>query len=282
MVVKFSMFVMCFLTALISYGAFGEEKSLSQKIATLYEVLSQDTWYGYKRTKFSFDGKVAWVVEPNTEPLEGKPWTWTMQWAEAYVKRTGVPDALKLGYHHATIELFETRMNDEGLKIAARFQRYLTQELGFAPKVNLVGMSWGGFFSIRYASKYPSNVKSIYLDAPLLNFDAFSPNNAPTKAAKMIGNWSLTMPKSGKWCDDERMPVNNAEKIAQAQIPILLLYGAQDQTVRPEYNSIVFIERFKKAGGDIKVIKRGMYGHHPHGVDLDETSLILDFFLSKN
>lgn len=252
--------------------------SISNKIALTCKVVSQDQWYGFKRTKFLFKGKVAWVVEPNITPLKGNPWTWTMQWAEAYVKRTGVPDALKNGYHHATIELFETRMNDEGVEIAAQFQRFLVDKLAFAPKVNLIGMSWGGFFSIRYASKYPESIKSIYLDAPLLNFDSFAPSDAPTKAARKIGPWASIGPNGEKWIQDERMPVNNAEKIAKAKIPVLLLYGAQDMTVKPELNSLVFIDRFKKAGGSINIIKRAMYGHHPHGVDLDETELLLKFF----
>ncbi|MBO5643301.1 MAG: alpha/beta fold hydrolase [Kiritimatiellae bacterium] len=268
----------CLICAGLLEASTYESVSISNKIAATCKVLSQDQWYGFNRIKFLFKGKVAWVVEPKDKVLKDKPWTWTMQWAEAYVKRTGVPEALKIGYHHATIELFETRMNDEGVEIAAQFQRYLVDALGFAPKVNLIGMSWGGFFSIRYASKYPECIKSIYLDAPLLSFDSFAPNDAPTKAAMKIGPWALMAPESGKWIEDERMPINNAEKIALAKIPVLLLYGAQDQTVKPELNALVFIDRFKKAGGSIKVIKRGMYGHHPHGVDLDETELLLKFF----
>ena len=31
------------------------------------------------------------------------------------------------------------------------------------------------------------------------------------------------------------------------------------------------------AGGDITVVKRGLYAHHPHGVEVDETT-IRDFF----
>ena len=73
------------------------------------------------------------------------------------------------------------------------------------------------------------------------------------------------------------MPVNFAEKLAAAKIPLLLIYGASDDVVIPKYNCEMFIPRFKKAGGDIKVIRRGMYGHHPHGVDAGD-STIIEFF----
>lgn len=251
---------------------------LAEKIARDCKVIGQDRWYGFTRTKFAFNGYIAWVVEPSVKPLEGTPWTWTMQWAEAYVRRTGVPDALAKGYHHATIELFATRMNDEGVENAAKFQKFLVEKLGFAPKANLIGMSWGGFFSVRYAAAHPENVRRIYLDAPLLTFTDFVPSAAPTEAAKQIGPWAAVPPAGGDWGSDPRMPINLAGKIAAAKIPVLLLYGGQDKTVPPTINSVRFIENFKRAGGKIEVDRRWAYGHHPHGVELNETGRLLKFF----
>lgn len=254
------------------------EGALAAKIARDHKIVGQDEWYGFRRTKFSFNGYVAWVVEPSVKPLKGNPWTWTMQWAEAFVKRTGVPDALAEGYHHATIELFATRMCDKGVATAAEFQKYLVGRLAFAPKANLIGMSWGGFFSVRYAAAHPENVRRVYLDAPLLTFSNFAPSAAPTEAARRIGPWAAAAPADGNWGSDPRMPVNLAGKIAAAKIPVLLLYGGQDKTVDPQVNSVKFIENFKKAGGDIEVDMRWAYGHHPHGVELDETGRLLKFF----
>ncbi|HNX36187.1 MAG TPA: SGNH/GDSL hydrolase family protein, partial [Kiritimatiellia bacterium] len=78
---------------------------------------------------------------------------------------------------------------------------------------------------------------------------------------------------------DPRMPVNLAEPIAKAGIPVLLLYGGQDQTVPPAKNCELFASRFKAAGGKIDVVKRGLFGHHPHGVDPDKTETVTGFFL---
>ena len=250
-----------------------EGTSLRAKIAKTCKVTGEDVWYGYRRTKFDFKGRKAWVVEPSVAPAKGMPWTWRMQWAEAFVPRTGVPDLLGKGYHHVTIDVYNTRMDENGLKACAAFQDFLVKELGFAPKANLVGMSWGGLFSTRYATTYPQNVRRIYLDAPLLNFDGFS--------AKAIGVWKASTPANGKWTNDPRMPVNMAEAIAKAGIPVLLLYGGKDTVVPPPLNAELFLTRFKAAGGRIDVDKRADFGHHPHGVDTNKTSKIVNFFMSE-
>lgn len=248
------------------------------------KVTGEDVWYGYKRTHLDFDGYSAWIVEPKVATAEGRPWTWTMQWAEAYVDRTGVLDLLAKGWHHVTIDTFKHRMDENGLRVSRAFQKYLVEQRSFAKKACLVGMSWGGFFSTRYAATYPDCVAKIYLDAPLMNFTGFATlgaSSTPTAAAAYIGPWATSMPENGDWSNDPRMPVNMAEKVAAAKIPILLLYGGQDQTVPPGNNCELFAERFKTAGGSIDVRKRGLYGHHPHGEDPDKTASIVNFFEKK-
>ncbi len=258
---------------------FANPTPLQEKIASSHKILAEDTWYGGHRIKFDFEGFTAWVVEPVNDAAEGRPWTWTMQWAEAFVDRTGVPDLLKQGFHHATIELFDTRMDARGLASAAAFQEFLVKDLGFAPKANLIGMSWGGFFSIRYAAKYPQNVRKIYLDAPLLQFGAdFAKGGTPTENAATIGPWAAQTPADGDWLKNPEMPINMAERVAAAKIPVLLLYGGQDQTVNPSANCELFRERFQAAGGEIQVESRPLFGHHPHGLDPDKTTPITDFF----
>ena len=258
------------------------DEGVAQRIAATKKVLRSDTWYGYKRTVFDFEGHEAWVVSPKCEPAAGLPWTWTMQWAEAYVDHTGVLDLLAKGWHHVTIETFQHRMDEEGLRVSRAFQKFLVEELGFAPKACLVGMSWGGFFSTRYAAAFPECVGKIYLDAPLMNFDGFAKvGGTPTENAAQIGPWANMPPADGNWSTDSRMPVNMADRLAKAGIPILLLYGGQDATVPPAKNCELFAEKFKAAGGKIDIHHRALYGHHPHGEDPDKTSSIVSFFESK-
>ena len=247
---------------------------LTDRIAAKYAVKGVDAWYGGQRTVFDFKGYDAWVVEPpnGVEALPGRPWTWTMQWRTAFVPRTSVPRLLKAGWCHVSVDIFRHRMDATGLKVAKEFQDFLVGELGFAPKAMLIGMSWGGFFSTRYAANYPGCVAKIYLDAPLLSFSKFG-----DPSEDRIGPWAARVPAGGNWDDDPEMPVNMAGRIAAAKIPVLLLYGGKDTVVPPEKNCLVFAPRFKEAGGDIKIVPRPLYAHHPHGVEESENTII-DFF----
>ncbi len=258
--------------------------SLASIITAKHKTVSRDVWHGHSRTVFDFKGHTAWIAEPEGEWAAGHPWTWTMQWADAFVERTGVLDLLAKGWRHVHIDTFAHRMDEEGLRVSRAFQKYLVEELGFAPKASLVGMSWGGFFSVRYAAAFPDCVARIYLDAPLLTFAGGfgATDGAPLGAAAEIGPWAAMPPKDGDWFADPRMPVNMAEAVAKARIPILLLYGGQDQTVLPKFNCEPFAERFRAAGGDIRVDKRGGYGHHPHGEEHGRTSIIADFLEGVN
>lgn len=247
---------------------------LTDKIAEKHKIIGTDRFHGFERTKFEFRGCTAWVVEPSIPALESKPWTWTMQWATAFVPRTPVLHLLRQGWHHVTIETFDYRMNDEGVAISRDFQDYLVRELGFAPKTCLVGLSWGGFFSTRYTAAHPENVAAVYYDCPLLNFAKFA-GYEKQGLKKRIGPWADSVPAD--WAKDPRMPVNMADIVAKAGIPVYLVYGGSDGVVAPGENSELFISRFKAAGGDIKVLRRGAYGHHPHGMEIDDQS-IADFF----
>ena len=259
--------------------AMGSPVSLADRIAASHRIVGRDTWHGYSRVVFEFEGHTAWIVEPDDEWTAGHPWTWTMQWADAFVERTGVLDLLAKGWRHVTIDTFGHRMDEEGLRVSRAFQKYLVEELGFAAKARLVGMSWGGFFSVRYATAFPECVARIYLDAPLLTFGGGfgATAEAPLGSAAEIGPWAAMPPEDGDWLADPRMPVNMAGAGAKNGIPILLLYGARDDLVRPALNCEPFAERFKAAGGDIRVVRREEFGHHPHGEDPGRTHIIADF-----
>ena len=253
---------------------------LAKRISETRKDVRNDVWHGHDRVVFDFDGRQAWIVLPKGEPAEGAPWTWTMQWADAFVDRQGCLGTLARGWRHVTIDVFGTRMDAEGLRVCRAFQRYLVETLGFAPQARLIGMSWGGFFSVRYANAHPDCVRRIYLDAPLLHFGSgFARGGAHSDASDTLGPWAASAPADGNWLDDPRMPVNMAGSLARAKIPVLLLYGGQDQSVVPETNCELFASRFKAAGGDISVNARTAFGHHPHGLDPDKTGPIVDFFL---
>ncbi len=255
---------------------------LAAKIAVKYRITGSDTWHGFRRTQFIFDGHRAWIAEPRGEPADGRPWTWTMQWADAFVERTGVLELLSNGWHHVTLDTFSNRMDEKGLDASRAFQRFLSSDLSFAERANLVGLSWGGFFSVRYACAHPDAVERMYLDAPLLNFDGFSGlKKFRDNPGKAIGPWKDSVPPDGIWSNDPRMPLNMAEKLAEAGIPVKLIYGGKDEVVPPQCNAEPFAQRFAAAGGKLYLTVHENRGHHPHGEDAAGVHRIADFFAAR-
>ena len=272
--------VLCVASAAEPVSAKGVDGA---KIAARFGTTGQDEMQGFLRTRFVMGGCEAWVVEPEKPAADGR-WVWCMEWPGAFQDRTGVKALLSAGYrwvtyNPATKEIYAGNQNDEMIAKRRAFQRFLVDELGFAPKCGLIGMSWGGYYSVRYASTHPDCVAAIYLDAPLLDFTTLS-------SFKGTGNWGrkglskyypfITEEYVGK--DDPYQSVNRAEPIAKAGIPILCLYGGKDTVVPPGSNCEPFAASFERAGGDIMIEKRGKYGHHPHGVEPNEVQRIVNFF----
>ena len=229
-------------------------------------------WYGFKRHNFELEGRKGFIVEP-LNPAPGLPWCWCLQWAEAFVPRTPALKLLERGFHHVHLDVFDTRLNPDGVAKLEAFYRML-QGLHFHPKAALIGMSYGGLFSLRWAAEHPETVGAVYLDAPAcdLAFCLQEDGMRENMAAYGVGT-----------VDDLRAhplsPLNHVRPIADAKLPILCIRSGQDQSVIPETNIDIFQERLCAAGGDITIIRRDYYGHHPHG--LDDPQPLVDFILQN-
>ena len=248
--------------------ALAESSPLEARIAEKYKILTSDTWGAGHRIIFDFNGRKGWVIEPAT-PAPGRPWVWTMQWMGAFLERTGAPDLVKRGYYHVHLAAYDTRANREGLLALADFQDYLVRELGFAPKANLIGMSWGGFFSLRYAETFPNRVCAIYLDAPVCNAADPEPS-AADRVKTILDNCGISFEEM---TTSKLNPLNNVEAIVDARIPLFAAVGQTDESVALAANFDLLEKRILELGGSIKVIRRNYWGHHPHGLDDPEELL---------
>ena len=171
---------------------------------------------------------------------------------------------------------------DPGEKVTVakrlKYQKFLVKTLGLEEKCGLIGMSWGGFYSVRYASEHPECVKAMYLDAPLLDFSTLGGFKA--KSWKNYVKYWPTISSDYVGKDDPMQPVApaRAEKIAKAKIPVLCIYGGKDGVVPPEKNCLRFAEAYEKAGGHLKLWRDNLRGHHPHGLEPNEQQVFVNFF----
>ena len=94
-------------------------------------------WHGYRRHNFELDGRKGFIVEP-PHPATGLPWSWCLQWADAFVPRTPALKLLERGFHHVYFDVFSTYMNEEGMKALEKFYAML-QKMHFHKKAALIG-----------------------------------------------------------------------------------------------------------------------------------------------
>jgi pimeloyl-ACP methyl ester carboxylesterase len=209
-----------------------------------------------------------------------------MEWPTAFQANTGVKELLAAGYRWVTFnpaygrnkKPFPGNQNDEMIAKRNRFQKFLVAELGLEAKCCLVGMSWGGFYSVRYASEHPECVKAMYLDAPLLDFSTLS--SFRKNGWERLKEFYPQVTQDYVGADDPMQSVSpaRAQRIAKAKIPVLLIYGAVDDLVPAESNCLRFAEAFEKAGGHLMLWRDNLRGHHPHGLQPGEGAVFVNFF----
>ncbi len=251
------------------------------------EDWSVDEWYGFKRHHFTVDGCDAWIVEPEY-PASDMRWTWCAQWAEAFVPRVGTVAYLQHGFYHGHVDVHKFHGSPKGMEVMAHFQDAAVA-LGLAEKVSLIGLSWGGFYSLRYAGTYPERVCSLYLDAPVCNASDREPS-AADRICEISEQWGMTFDELR---DSPLNPLNNVKPIIDAKIPVYALIGRADNVVIPATNYDLLEAEFKKLGVEPRILKdenilselgnaeagvlylqnRRAYAHHPHGFD-DVTPLM--------
>ena len=231
-------------------------------------------WNGYVKKDFSVNGRTSFIVCPKN-PLPNNPWVWRTEFFYAF--NYADLALLEKGWHLAYHCVSDMYGCPESITMMHEFYNVIINDFKLSSKPALFGFSRGGLYAVNFALKYPDLVGAIYLDAPVLDIRSW-----PGGKGSGIGdsicweeckNWyKLTEDTAGNFNNN---PLDNAEKIAETKIPILLVCGGKDKIVPYEENGKPFYERIKKVGGRIKQIVKPDCDHHPHS--LFEPSPIVTF-----
>jgi pimeloyl-ACP methyl ester carboxylesterase len=237
-----------------------------------------DEWHGFKRHRFEADGCAAWVVEPKAA-RSGQPWSWCMEFPDAFTERCAALQLLEAGFHHVHIVVGNTFGSPEAVKHFKAFHALMVEH-GLAKRAALIGLSRGGMYAYRFASENPDAVAVIYGDAPLCDIRT-------VKGAEGFGKGSATewanLTKAYGFKDDAEAlayrgnPVDTLAPLAKAKVAIIHVIGDADDVVWPAKNSDVIEQRYRQLGGEIQIIRKPGVGHQPHG--LDDPRPVVDFIL---
>jgi dienelactone hydrolase len=243
-------------------------KAVQKAAQVSWEGEKIDQWRGYTRHNFVVDGCNAWVVEPK-QARPGNPWTWCMEFPDAFTDRTGVPQLLEKGFYNVHIAVGNTFGCPDALKHFDAMYASITAQ-GLAKKGTLIGISRGGLYAYNWASRNPDKVNCIYGDAPVCDFKSWPGGKGKGKGS--ADDWKALI-KSYHFKDETAAlawtnnPVDRLEPIAKAKIPLVHVVGDVDDIVPVDENTAIIEHRYKALGGEITVFHKPAVGHHPHGLD---------------
>lgn len=212
------------------------------------------------------------VIQKPDKAACKKPWVWRAEFLGAFDYADKA--LLEQGWHVATFEIHDMYGCDESVELMKKFHDYVVDKYGLNPKPSIFGFSRGGLYGVNYAVKYPEDLSSLYLDAPVLDIRAW-----PRGSKQTIKEWEECKKCYGldeKSADTfNKNPIDKADALIKSGIPVILVAGGSDEVVSFEKNSARLIEKYKENGIELPHVIKPECGHHPHS--LEEPKVIVDF-----
>ncbi len=236
------------------------------------------TWNGYERLDFKVADHAALVVKPKT-PADGMPWIWRTEFFGH--EPQGDIALLAAGWHVAYFEVSNMYGAPPSIDLMAKFHAHVTSEMGLAKRVTLEGFSRGGLYAVNFAAAHPDKTAALYLDAPVLDIRSWPGGKGKGRGDKgcwqqAMNIYNLTEETAPTFKGN---PLDSAELLAKAGIPIIAVCGDADDVVPFPENTKLFAEKYTAAGGKIEVITKPGVNHHPHS--LKDPKPIVDFLLKN-
>jgi outer membrane protein assembly factor BamB/pimeloyl-ACP methyl ester carboxylesterase len=244
------------------------------KIDLAFEGETIDSWHGFKRHKFSYDGQEAWVVEPKSPRADGR-FSWCMMFPDAFTQQCAAPMLVGRGYYHVYLSVGNSFGAPKAIEKLDAFHKMLVRR-GLHPQAVLIGISRGGLYAHRYAATYPERVSVIYDDAAVLDYQSWPGGKGKGKGSP--GDWQELRKWYGFESDEQaadypHTPLKTLGVLAKHQIAIVSVVGDIDEVVPVDENTALAEKIYKELAGVIEVIHKPGVGHHPHGLD-DPTPVV--------
>jgi pimeloyl-ACP methyl ester carboxylesterase len=236
---------------------------------------TKSVYNGFDRYDFTVDGCEALVVSPKV-PAPGNPWIWR---AEFFDHHPEIDLALTAkGFYLVYINVGNTFGCPDAMAHWDVFYAKLTGEFGLSRKPVLEGLSRGGLYVYNWAGANPDKVSCILGDNPVCDFKSWPGGKgkgpgSPDDWASLIKLYHFA--SEAEALAYAKNPIDNLKPLADAKVPIIHLCGDADEVVPYPENTAILEERYKKLGGEISVIIKKGFMHHPHG--LDDPTPVVDF-----
>ena len=242
----------------------------------LKQKFTVSNFKGYAAASFQLNGRECKVVKPK-KVAAGRPWIWRARfWA--HEPQTDIA-LLERGFHLVYCDQSELMGNKQAIDNWNQFYTLLTNA-GLGKKAILEGMSRGAVYVFNWAAENADKVAGVYVDNPLLDCKAMF--TGPDGKEKPDNEVSIGIMKSfqvtrTQMKDFKESPIDKVDKIVKGNYPILILCAELDEAAVNAQNAFPFEKKVKELGGNITVIEKKGFKHHPHS--FPNPALIVDFIL---
>ena len=235
------------------------------------------SFYGYDCVDFDLKGHSCKIVKPKRVAIN-HPWIWRARfWGHE-------PQAdivlLERGFCLVYCDVSELFGNDKAVRIWNEFYSRMINA-GLSRKVALEGMSRGAIYVYAWAVENPDKVACVYVDNPVLDLMSWPGSQYRTSAASK-NEWEIFKKDFQYTSDEEALkfrgsPMYKVEQIVRGRYPMLIVCADEDEDVPPSENTIPFEQKVRAFHGNITVIHKPGFKHHPHS--LPDPTPIADFIL---
>jgi pimeloyl-ACP methyl ester carboxylesterase len=251
--------------------------------ATLATAVSADTapafpglkadYRGYDRYDFVVDGCKCTVAAPKV-PAPGNQWIWRAEFFDAFPQIDLA--LLGKGFYLAYMSVGNTFGCPSAMAHFDVFHDVMTSQYGMAKKPVLEGLSRGGLYVYNWGAANPEKLLCILGDNPVCDFKSWPGGKG--KGPGSPNDWAKLLKDYGFQSEREALaygknPIDNLASLAEHHVPLIHVCGDADEAVPYEENTVILKERYEKLGGEITVIVKPGFKHHPHGLD-DPTPVV--------
>lgn len=195
-------------------------------------------------------------AKPATDSADGKPSVVAPRRPQPWVLYAPtlppLPDSHEKWMHErfteagiavAGIDVGEAYGSPEGQRLFSELYRELVERRGFAAKPVVLGRSRGGLLVAAWAGANPDKVAGLAGIYPVFDFRSY-PGLANAAGAYGLKPDQLDARRI------ELNPIEQADRLARAKVPVFLIHGDMDRVVPLRENSGEFAARYKAAGAE--------------------------------
>lgn len=217
------------------------------------------------RKDFVLQGHDCVLICPET-PADHRRWVWRAEFLGGFdmIDR----ELLKNGWHIAYCCLSDRYGCPSAVADMKAFHDYVVENFDLAPEADIFGFSRGGLYTANYALTYPDDVKTMYLDAPVLDILSWPAgfghgNGNPNCWPECKECYGLTEERALQYKGSPRYRV---KELASYKIPLLMIAGDSDEAVPFDENGQYLVDEYRRQQAPLMFILKENCGHHPHSV----------------